>query len=424
MFIKRIVLLLFLGIFTFITFAVGCSQETETPTRKKIDIDESLMWSRFFLPKTNLVYECLSSFDEKTCQNHLPTADEVKRQFPNPCGYATGMEDCAILGGTVLSALVDKYNAQQKYFEQTSTNARKILDGLDTLVQPDGFVARGLCPEDKKSFYINSSIDQYTHLVHGMWKFYNSPMSNSADKKKIANALTRISERLIRNVKKENDYCSLRADGKPCALRISRFTFEKPHAAARQAMIYGATWQATGDKKYYELYRNLIYEAIKVSEEIKITGWTPIWAMLQMQFSLETLRDLEQDQALKKRIIDLMQKVADLSNTQSKRVVKKFENSELETPYGDWRNPPEWRDQMGYSIPKLGKSRDVWRAIRETGELPLIASLAPYNFPNEILSIYKNALEKVDPTRCASCGIIFHWATYWSIQVNKKGVIE
>jgi hypothetical protein len=424
MFIKRIVLLLFLGIFTFIAVVIGCLQEAETPTRKKIDLDESLMWSRFFLPKTNLVYECLSSFDEKTCQNHLPTADEVKRQFPNPCGYATGMEDCAILGGTVLSALVDKYNAQQKYFEQTSTNARKILDGLDTLVQPDGFVARGLCPEDKKSFYINSSIDQYTHLVHGMWKFYNSPMSNSADKKKIANALTRISERLIRNVKKENDYCSLRADGKPCALRISRFTFEKPHAAARQAMIYGATWQATGDKKYYELYRNLIYEAIKVSEEIKITGWTPIWAMLQMQFSLETLRDLEQDQALKKRIIDLMQKVADLSNTQSKRVVKKFENSELETLYGDWRNPPEWRDQMGYSIPKLGKSRDVWRAIRETGELPLIASLAPYNFPNEILSIYKNALEKVDPTRCASCGIIFHWATYWSMQVNKKGVIE
>ncbi|MBR7106191.1 MAG: hypothetical protein IKC88_04305, partial [Opitutales bacterium] len=342
MFTKRITLLLFSGIFIFAMCVIGCSQEIEkSPTRKKIDLDESLMWSRFFLPKTNLVYECLSSFDEKTCQNHLPTADEVKRQFPNPCGYATGMEDCAILGGTVLAGLVDKYNAQQKYFDRTSANARKILDGLDTLVQPDGFVARGLCPEDKKSFYINSSIDQYTHLVHGMWKFYNSPMSNSADKKKIANALTRISERLIRNVKKENDYCSLRADGKPCALRISRFTFEKPHAAARQAMIYGATWQATGDKKYYDLYRNLIYDAIKVSEEIKITGWTPIWAMLQMQFSLETLRDLEQDQALKKRIIDLMQKVADLSNTQSKRVAKKFENSELETLYGDWRNPPE-----------------------------------------------------------------------------------
>ena len=404
------------------TLALCSTGYCKTQIREKIDLDESLMWSRFFLPKTNLIYECLSTFDEKTCQNHLPTAEEVKRQFPNPCGYATGMEDCSILGGTVLSALVDKYKVIQS--EETISNARKILNGLDSLVQPDGFVARGLCPEDKKSFYINSSIDQYTHLVHGMWKFYNSPMASDCDKKKIANALTRISERLIRNVKEENDFCSLRADGKPCALRISRFTFEKPHAAARQAMIYGATWQATGDNKYYDLYRSLIYDAIQVSEDIKITGWTPIWAMLQMQFSLELLRDLEQDQALKRRIIDLMQKVADLSNTQTKRVVKKFNNSELETLYGDWRNPPEWRDQSGYSIPKLGKSRDVWRAIRETGELPLIASLAPYNFPREISIMYQNALDKVDSKRCASCGIIFHWATYWSLQANKKSVIE
>lgn len=419
---KRTAFLFSISIVTLLVF--GCATEFEKSTiRQKIDLDESLMWSRFFLPKTNLVYECLSSFDEKTCQNHLPTVEEVKRQFPNPCGYATGMEDCAILGGTVLSALVDKYDAQQKHFKQTSENARKILTGLDSLVQPDGFVARGLCPEDGKSFYINSSIDQYTHLVHGMWKFYNSPMSNDADKKKIANALTRISERLIRNVKKENDFCSLRADGKPCALRISRFTFEKPHASARQAMIYCATWQATGDNKYYNLYRKLIYDAIACSEEIKITGWTPIWAMLQMQFSLEVLHDMETDVALKERIFNLMQKVADLSNTQTKRVVKKFNNSELETLYGDWRNPPAWRNQCGYSVPKLGKSRDVWRAIRETGELPLIASLAN-NPPKEMLDIYKYALEKVDPMRCASCGIIFHWATYWSLKVNKKGDVE
>lgn len=422
---KRIKFLLSSAILLSSALIFGCAIQTEkSPIRKKIDLDESLMWSRFFLPKTNLVYECLSSFDETTCQNHLPTADEVKRQFPNPCGYATGMEDCAILGGTVLSAIVDKYNATQSDFDETANNARKILTGLDSLVQPDGFVARGLCPEDKKSFYINSSIDQYTHLVHGMWKFYNSPMASDCDKKKIANALTRISERLIRNVKKENDFCSLRADGKPCALRISRFTFEQPHAAARQAMIYCATWQATGDRKYYDLYRNLVYDAIAVSEQIKITGWTPIWAMLQMQFSLEVLHNMETDHALKKRICDLMQKVADLSNTQTKRVVKKFNNSELETLYSDWRNPPAWRDQCGYSIPKLGKPRDVWRAIRETGELPLIASLAPYNQPKEMLDIYKHALEKVDPTRCASCGIIFHWATYWSLKANKRGDIN
>ncbi len=386
--------------------------------RKKIDLDESLMWSRFFSPKTNLIYECLSSFDENTCQNHLPSAEEVKRQFPNPCGYATGMEDCAIVGGTVLAALVDKYTATQD--AKIADQASAILDGLNRLVQPDGFVARGLCLKDGKSFYSNSSIDQYTHCVHGMWKYYNSPICSKADKKKISDALARIADRLIRNVTKENDFCSLRSDGKPCALRISRFTCEKPHAAARLPMVYAAAWQTTGDKKYLKLYRDIIEETISVSEQIKVTRYTPIYSFLQMQISLELLCETETDKILKDRISKLMRKISDIVAPMTPRVEKKFDKAKLDTLYGDWRNPPKWELRNGYNIPKLGESRDVWRVIRETGELPLIVSIAPdYKIPENVTAFFEKSVEKIDAKRCASCGIIFHFAAYWNMMSRK-----
>lgn len=143
-------------LFTAVMLAVAAAQAFGVSAEKIADA-ERVMWSRFFVPKTKLFYECLSSFDEKTCQSHLPTAEEVGRQYPNPCGYATGMEDCAILGGTVLAALADKYEMSPD--PQTAARAKLVAEGLESLVLPDGFVARGLCVEDGRSVYINSSVD-------------------------------------------------------------------------------------------------------------------------------------------------------------------------------------------------------------------------------------------------------------------------
>lgn len=402
-----------------ITVAVAPFVRAEIP-REKIDQAERIMWSRFFLPRTNLFYECLTSFDDKTCQNHLPTADEVKRQYPNPCGYATGMEDCAILGGTALAALADKYEATAD--KRIAAQAKKVLAGLDDLVQPDGFVARGICPEDGKSVYANSSIDQYTHCVHGLWKYYRSPLSDSADRSKIKGAILRVAERLRRNVNEKNDFDSLRLDGKHCALRISSFTFDSPHSAARLPMIYAAAWDVSKDSDYLELYRGRIEKAVAVSEKIAINSHTPIYSFLQMQISLELLRELETDPALKARISALMDKVVGLCLQLSPKLETRFAGTQTDTLYGDWRNPERIEVRNGYNIPKLGHSRDVWRTVRETGELPLIAALAPSGkIPPRIGKFFEEAAGKTDYERCASCGVLFHWAAYWTAQKQKLG---
>ena len=54
-------------------------------------------WSRFYLPRTHLFYDYLTSYEPGRGLAHLPTASEVARQVPNECGYGTGMEDGMIL---------------------------------------------------------------------------------------------------------------------------------------------------------------------------------------------------------------------------------------------------------------------------------------------------------------------------------------
>ena len=97
----------------------------------KINRGWDLAWSRFFRAKTNLFYECLSSYEGGKEQNHLPSADEVKRQYPNPCGYATGMEDCAILGGVMLSGIVDMYEVKKD--DSLRKSIHQVFEGVKTL---------------------------------------------------------------------------------------------------------------------------------------------------------------------------------------------------------------------------------------------------------------------------------------------------
>ncbi len=66
-------------------------------------------WERFYLPRTHLFYDYLTSYDSGRELAHLPTPEEAQRQYPNECGYGTGMEDCMISAGVMLSLIVDRY---------------------------------------------------------------------------------------------------------------------------------------------------------------------------------------------------------------------------------------------------------------------------------------------------------------------------
>jgi hypothetical protein len=59
-------------------------------------------WARFFNDSTGLFYDYISSYESGHELEHLPTADEVKRQYPNPCGQSGVMNSSRRHFGPIL----------------------------------------------------------------------------------------------------------------------------------------------------------------------------------------------------------------------------------------------------------------------------------------------------------------------------------
>ena len=236
----------------------------KTILAERVEQAWEVTWERFYLPKTNLFYDYLTSYKPGKELAHLPTLAEVKRQDPNECGYDTGMEDCMISAGAMLSLIVDRYAVTGE--EDLRERARKVFKGIQLCTMAHGvpgFVARGVCAEDLKSIYPNSSRDQYTHVVHGLWLYLHSPLCDAVTKREIGTIIAAIADRMTRNVVAKNNYDSLRSDGTRDTRGISRMWNVQGHEAARLPMIYAAAWDATGRQEYHDLCRKYVAEAVK-----------------------------------------------------------------------------------------------------------------------------------------------------------------
>jgi len=406
----------------FALFSFLHSQTHAEETAANIEQAWGITWSRFYLPQVQTFGDYLSSYELGKEQAHLPTADEVKRQYPNPCGYSTGMEDGAILGGAMLSVLCDRFAVTKD--DSLRKKAAEVFAGLKrcvTLHGVRGFVARNVCPEDAQSTYINSSRDQVTHFVHGLWQYYQSPLPNEAIKQQIRTLLADVAERMIETVTPENDFDFLRADGQRCPLGICRMWNVQPHEAARLPMIYAAAWDVTREKRYHEHWRRYAAEAIEQSAHPG--EHKPAYALLQMQCSLEVLHALEPDAVLKATIHQRMIHVRDLAAKRYTSVLAslaKKSPAEMRMLGPDWRTVPEWKDQKGYPNPQWGPFREIWHLTREAGESALILLMVddPTLTPEQQSSL-KQLVSRFEYTHNASCGIVYHLAAYWKAERHK-----
>ena len=97
----------------------------------------------------------------------------------------------------MLSVLCDRFEVTKD--ESLREKAANVFAGLKSCVTVhgvQGFVARNVCTEDAKSTYINSSRDQVTHFVHGLWQYFNSPLPDEVAKQQIRVILADVAERL------------------------------------------------------------------------------------------------------------------------------------------------------------------------------------------------------------------------------------
>jgi len=275
----------------------SCSGQPPAEREKLFEQAETawkVSWSRFYRAETGLFYDYSSSKDPAESQSHLPTAEEVRRQFPNPCGWGTGMEDSAISGGVWLATICDRFDATGDV--GMKPHADKVWAGMALLMKVSkspGFLPRSVCLADGESHYIDSSRDQYTHYCHGLWRFYHSPLADDGQRAAMRRIIADICTRMERNVTKENAYSACREDGKPGEVD-KMWEVWGAHEWARLPMIYLIGWDLTGDEHWRDMYRTYAWKAARESRK------SPIWfrvayAYQQAVFSLEPLVALERE---------------------------------------------------------------------------------------------------------------------------------
>ena len=370
-------------------------------------------WSRFFLPRTNLLYDYLGSYEPGRELAHLPTAAEIARGVPNECGYGTGMEDCMISAGTMLSAIVDRHAVTGE--PALRGRATALVRGIRlcaTAHGVPGFLARGVCHEDLKSIYPNSSRDQYTHAAHGLWLLARSPLCDDDARTPIGEILSAIADRMTRTVTPENDYDSLRADGSRDTRGISRMWNVKGHEAARLPMLYAAAADVTGRREYLDL--GLRYLDPALEQSLSLEDRQPTYAWLQMQGSLELLEALEKVADRKARMRSIMAGLSARCAARAAAADRAAAALDL-TAVG-----PDWRTSGGL----VGEYRKAWSCIRESGEAALAQLTDPADgaFPAAQQQLLAAAIARIDFARVSSCGIFHLQAAYW--KARRRGLFR
>lgn len=388
------------------------------------------IWQTLFYPPTSLFYDYPA--DGKYLTEKLPTVEEIALQIPNPCGWGTGMEDSMLNAGNMLLASLNSYDIDPQ--ERFAENARQCFKGMElcaTVSDSIGFLARSVSPADGKSYYINSSRDQYTHFIYSAYRYYNHKLCSEGEKHSIRRILCNFAERAIKYVTPENNYDLMRADGRKGQV-IRMYGEVGPHEAYRLGMFYLGAWHVSGDEKYLNVYIKHREHMMNVTE--KIIDFDRDWfsyALLQMQYSLRMCYELEIDEKFKARMLNVMQATAEYSRKYAAAVSEMVENNKIRF---DLFNP-QWRQRdlkyvdffagYAYNVPSFDEDfmNYNFRPQRICGEGILIQYLCPnFIIDAENIEVLKKLGEKVAANKIYSYGPIVLLDAYYSVlkQQSKK----
>lgn len=297
------VLLFFLSFSTFLQAAepVLTPEESQAFYRTLLEVLQNP--GPCYSPKTHLIYGCDVA--------QLPTPEMVRDLNPNPVGYGSGLDDCALYSGTLLYGLVRLYN--RTHDDALAPLVRDAWLGMRNIGSAHrirGYVTRGVHPDDPTATYVTSSRDQYTHYVESIWAYYFCPVSTAEDREEIKELLTVLADSLIDEITPENDWSIRRSDGLHDPRGLHKMWKVYAHEWARLPMIYAAAWQLTGNEKYRAECLKYLDEAITQSLDLpnkpenETNAWIPSYSLYQMACSLEVLYVTEPDAERKARILE------------------------------------------------------------------------------------------------------------------------
>lgn len=384
----------------------------------------NFIFDRFYCHDTGLIYDFL--IDGGNAWHHLPLPEDIKKCCPNPCGWGTGMEDCVLNGGSVLDAIVAEHAVTK------DGSLKEVADGIfkglmlcATVSDDKGFIARGVSPADKKSYYINSSRDQYTHWVYGAVRFFDSPLCDGKQKEEIRSVLTALAEKCRREVVPENDYNMLRADGK-IGIVGKMWGDIGAHEYLRLPMFYAAAYHVSGDEKWKTLCDTYKYEALEKTKPFEPYKHNT-YVLLQLQYSLRMMYDLSTESDFKTDCLDIMKSLAKYGEEKFFSAVERLKScGKLDFKYGKWNEVPWYdpgEDIGGYRY--LNPAQSEWAEnksfypLRAVGETASVAALCyERRISDQLSEILDMVADSVDYTCHYSYAPLLLYCGYWLLKEN------
>lgn len=296
----------------------------------------SFLWEKLFCPETNLFYDRIGIGDDRFAD--LPCPEEIAKQFPNPNGWGTGMEDSSINGGHMLLTLS---RLQALTGQDFSEECGKILAGIrlcESVHGRNGFLVRSVSHVDQKSCYFNSSRDQITMVVAGLYDVYKRiPTLPEAQRELIRTILREIAQYCRQTVTPENHYSYLRLDGGKAL--VSDLWDCDVHEMLRLPMIYAAAGEICEEEQFRLAALQYMEKGLQVSEKFAKEKYYWDFCLIQMQLSLDVLHQCDFLAVYHERIGRLMDNVGFAANREFCNVLTRCENYT-----GDWNvYNPDWR---------------------------------------------------------------------------------
>ena len=358
--------------------------------------------NKLFSEKTYLIYDHVI----KEREDELPTIREILAEFPDPCGYSTGMEDGMINGGTMLDACLIKYECQKD--ADAAEFARKIAKGMLNCAfsaKSEGFLPRAVSLEDGKTHYPDSSRDQYTMFAFGLHRYLMSSLCTSDEKEQIARAAVAIAKRAERNVTPGNNYDMLTDNGRPTLVTTMWGDTLANHEYMRLPMLYLLAYEASGDSHWLKKYQEIREEAYNKS--LPMTSYWALYTLQQMQASIRVCYDIEPDEKWRARYLFLMNEVADYAEGIVPLVRKRMDSYQnYNAPQPSFREmeakPAERFIKLGYKAAVSTSRPDAseFFALQDCAQISIITKLVPNRYTcDSVLELLFDAFGKIDLSR-------------------------
>lgn len=370
-----------------------------------------------FCEKTNLIYENRTTYEKDGNVCNLPTPEQISLQVPNPCSWGTGMEDGMINAGIMLDTVLCRYAVTGDM--QMKDYAKKLYLGIKLCSEVSGvpgFLARSVSPEDCKSYYINTSRDQYTHVIYSLTKYMQSDICDADDKENIKKILVGFATKVRDEATAENGYKLLRADGKVGA--VCTMWNVKPHEALRLPMFYLAAFVASGDNEWLKLYNQ--YKDAAIDKTLEKHTACDMNILLQTQYSARYLYDYDPCPETKCKIKKVLEFVSAPANAFTIENIDAFDKQKVNSLATIWHECEiryMWGTIVigGYDYPIPQEPIRIYNApLRELGSAIGIVSLCPdAKVSQNLLDLFDTAIKLIDPDTHASVTPVHFLLGYW-----------